>query len=60
MVFYCIGFSFVGLPLAVPMGLLVGILYMIPYFQYITLVPVAVICFIYTLGGTEAFMPLGG
>ncbi len=37
-----------------------GILYMIPYFQYITLVPVAVICFIYTLGGTEAFMPLMG
>lgn len=60
MAFYCIGFSFVGLPLAVPMGLLVGILYMIPYFQYITLVPVAVICFIYTLGGTEAFMPLMG
>ena len=29
-VFYCVGFSIVGLPLAIPMGLLVGILYMIP------------------------------
>lgn len=26
MVFYCIGFSMVGLPLAIPMGVIVGIL----------------------------------
>lgn len=57
MVLYCVGFSIVGMPLAVPMGLLVGILYMIPYFQYVTLVPVAVICFIYSLGGTVEFLP---
>lgn len=57
MVLYCVGFSIVGIPLAVPMGLLVGILYMIPYFQYVTLVPVAVICFIYSLGGTVEFLP---
>lgn len=55
MVFYCIGFSIVKLPLAIPMGLLVGILYMIPYFQYITVVPVALICFIYSLGGGPEF-----
>lgn len=59
-VFYCVGFSIVGLPLAIPMGLLVGILYMIPYFQYVTLIPVAVICFIYSLGGTVEFLPLLG
>lgn len=57
MVFYCIGFSIVGLPLAIPMGLLVGILYMIPYFQYVTLIPVAIICFIYSLGGEVGFFP---
>ncbi len=39
MVFYCIGFSLVGLPLAIPMGIIVGILYMIPYFQYVTVIP---------------------
>lgn len=60
MVFYCAGFSIVGLPLAIPMGLLVGILYMIPYFQYVTVIPVAVICFIYSLGGGAEFMPLFG
>ncbi len=56
-VFYCTGFSIIGLPLAIPMGLLVGALYMIPYFQYITLVPIAAICFIYSLGGTTQFLP---
>lgn len=60
MVFYCIGFEIVGMPLAIPMGLLVGVLYMIPYFQYVTLIPVAVICFIYSLGGNASFLPLLG
>lgn len=59
-VFYCLGFSMVGMPLAIPMGLLVGILYMIPYFQYITLIPVTLICFIYSLGGSVEFLPLLG
>lgn len=59
-VFYCIGFSIIGLPLAIPMGILVGILYMIPYFQYITLIPVAIICMIYSLGGADSFMSLFG
>lgn len=56
MVFYCTGFSIVGLPLAIPMGVLVGVLYMIPYFQYVTLIPVAAICFIYSLGGEADFL----
>ena len=57
-VFYCVGFTLVGLPLAIPMGLLVGILYMIPYFQYITIIPVALICFIYSLGGEVTFLSI--
>lgn len=59
-VMYCIGFSLVGLPLAIVMGLLVGILYMIPYFQYITLIPVGLICFITALGGPETFLGMMG
>lgn len=57
MVLYTVGFLIVGLPLAVPMGMLVGVLYMIPYFQYITIVPVAAICLIYSLGGEITFLP---
>ena len=54
-VLYCIGFSIVGLPLSIVMGILVGILYMIPYFQYITLIPVAILCFIGSLNGDFTF-----
>lgn len=59
-VFYCVGFKIAGLPLAIPMGVLVGILYMIPYFQYITLIPVAIVALITALGGNGAFWPLMG
>lgn len=54
-VFYCIGFSIVGLPLAIVMGIIVGILYMIPYFQYVTLIPVAILCYLYSLTGECSF-----
>lgn len=54
-VLYCIGFSIVGLPMAIVMGILVGILYMIPYFQYITIIPVVIICFLTSLDGHFPF-----
>lgn len=59
-VLYCIGFTIVGLPLGIPMGILVGILYMIPYFQYVTLIPVAIICALTSLGGDVTFLSLFG
>lgn len=60
MIFYCIGFTLIGLPLAIPLGILVGVLYMIPYFQYVTLIPVSIICLIYSFGGGESFTSLFG
>lgn len=54
-VFYCVGFSIIGLPMAIIMGITVGVLYMIPYFQYITLIPVAILCYIYSLTGEVGF-----
>ncbi|MCM1520053.1 MAG: AI-2E family transporter [Lachnoclostridium sp.] len=54
-VFYSIGFSIVGLPLAILMGILVGILYMIPYVQYVTLIPVVILCYLDSLTGTTTF-----
>ena len=56
-IFYCIGFSIVGIPLAILLGILVGILYMIPYFQYITIIPVAFVCFVSSLDGSFSFWP---
>lgn len=59
-VFYCIGFSIVGIPLAIVLGIMVGILYLIPYFQYITLIPVAIVCYITSLSGDSSFLALFG
>ena len=56
-IFYCIGFSIVGIPLAIVLGITVGILYMIPYFQYVTLIPVALVCLIQSFGGDVGFWP---
>ncbi|MCM1319449.1 MAG: AI-2E family transporter [Muribaculaceae bacterium] len=54
-IFYCIGFTLAGLPLSIMMGLLVGILYMIPYVQYVTLVPVAILCYLDSQTGATGF-----
>lgn len=59
-VFYCIGFALVGLPMSLIMGLMVGILFLIPYFQYITLIPVAILCFITSMGGEVSFWSMFG
>ena len=56
-VFYCIGFSIVGIPLAIVLGITVGVLYMIPYFQYVTLIPVAIVCLIDSSTGGAQFWP---
>ncbi len=57
-ILYSIGFSIVGIPLAIILGLTVGILYMIPYFQYITVIPVFLVCLIYSLGGDASLWHL--
>ncbi len=54
-VFYSIGFSIVGIPMAIVLGITVGILYLIPYFQYITLIPVAIVCYISSMTGAVDF-----
>lgn len=59
-ILYCSGFTLIGLPLAIPLGLLVGVLYMIPYFQYVTIIPVGLVCFIYSIGGAESFLSIFG
>lgn len=60
-VLYCIGFSIVGIPMAIVLGILVGVLYIIPYFQYVTLIPVSIVCFVDAqAGGTTGFWTLLG
>lgn len=56
-IMYCIGFSIVGIPMAIILGVLVGVLFLIPYFQYVTLIPVAIVCYIASIGGGDPFWP---
>ena len=41
---YGIGFSIVGIPMAVVIGLLNMILFMVPYLVYVSLIPVTIMC----------------
>ncbi len=55
---YCIGFSIVGIPLAIVLGLLIGVLFMVPYLQFITIIPVTFICLICSTTGEQSFWSL--
>lgn len=41
---YSLGFTIVGIPMAIVIGLLNMVLYMIPYMVYISLIPVTIMC----------------
>ena len=45
-ILFCIGFVIVGLPLAVVMGLFIGLLNMVPYLQLISLIPTTLLCLV--------------
>ena len=47
-VLFCIGFSIIGLPMAIVLGLFIGVLNLVPYLQLISLVPATLICLVYS------------
>lgn len=54
-VMFAIGFSVIGLPLAIVLGLFIGILNMVPYLQLISIIPTALLCLVYAAGGDGNF-----
>lgn len=54
-VLYSIGFLLVGLPLAVVMGLIIGVLFMVPYLVYISIIPVTGLCIVMAANGGVDF-----
>ena len=54
-ILFSIGFLIIGLPLAVLMGLFIGLLNMVPYLQLISLVPVTLICIFSAVDGDISF-----
>ena len=52
---FSIGFIIVGLPLAVILGMFIGLLNLVPYLQLISLVPTTLLCIVYTANSSEGF-----
>lgn len=56
-VIYCVGFSLCGLPLAIVLGLATAVLFMIPYCQYLSIIPVTILCLVDATDGGSSFWP---
>lgn len=54
-IIFAIGFSIIGLPLGVLLGLFIGVLNMIPYLQLTSLIPTTLLCFVYSVDGGVDF-----
>ncbi|MDE6271029.1 MAG: AI-2E family transporter [Muribaculaceae bacterium] len=58
---YGVGFGIVGLPMAAAWGVLNGVLYMVPYAVYLSVVPVTLLCIVVSLeAGPHTFWALWG
>ncbi|MCM1066018.1 MAG: AI-2E family transporter [Muribaculaceae bacterium] len=54
-ILFCIGFSIIGLPLAVVLGLFIGLLNMVPYLQLISLLPTTLLCLVMSVDSEVDF-----
>ncbi len=57
-VLFCVGFSIVGLPLAIILGLLMGVLNMVPYLKAIAIVPGTILAFLKSAETGQSFFSL--
>lgn len=57
-ILFSIGFLIIGLPLAVVLGLFIGVLNMVPYLQLISFVPATLICLFCAVEGDVSFWTL--
>lgn len=59
-ILFAVGFAMVGLPMSILLGLFIGLLNLVPYLQIISIVPTAVLCLVYAVGGGGDFWTLFG
>ena len=50
-ILFSIGFLIIGLPMAVVLGLFIGVLNLVPYLQLISLIPSTLLCLVYSVSG---------
>lgn len=53
---FAVGFTIIGLPMAVPFGLLVGLLNMVPYLQTVALIPGVLLAGLRAIEGNAGFL----
>lgn len=54
-IIFAIGFSIIGLPLGVVLGLFIGLLNMVPYLQLISIIPTTLLCIVCAVDGDVSF-----
>lgn len=54
-ILFCIGFLMIGLPMAIVLGLFIGLLNLVPYLQLVSIIPTVALCIIYSVGGGGDF-----
>ena len=59
-ILFSIGFSIIHLPLAIVLGLFIGLLNMVPYLQIISIVPVTLLCLVYSMDADIEFWNIWG
>ncbi|MDE6486412.1 MAG: AI-2E family transporter [Muribaculaceae bacterium] len=59
-VLFSIGFTIVGLPLAIVLGMFIGLLNMVPYLQLISIVPTTLLCVVYSMDSKVEFWNIWG
>lgn len=59
-ILHCIGFLIIGLPMAIPLGILVGVLNLVPYMQILSYIPALLLCIIGAADGDTNFWLLAG
>lgn len=57
-ILFSIGFLIIGLPLAIVLGLFIGLLNMVPYLQLISIPFTAILCLVYSVDNSVDFWPI--
>lgn len=57
-ILFSIGFLIIGLPMAVVLGMFIGLLNMVPYLQLVSLIPTTLICIVCSVNGDTGFWVL--
>ena len=54
-ILFSIGFAIIGMPLAIVLGMFIGLLNMVPYLQLISIIPTTLLCVVYSMDSNVEF-----